>query len=97
MKTRPVDPYVTCNAKAFAALKTAALDHLHRLSIEKGLLKKRLSRSDAKSQEQVLAALIADLYLASNVSSDLCLGINLNKSWYTANRALLPSWKFGGM
>jgi hypothetical protein len=36
--------------------------------------------------------LIANLYLATKTSPDLVLGINLNKNWYTENRASLPSW-----
>ena len=89
--SRPFDPWKEVpGSSRFADLVRGIVDDIVKLEQQDGVRGKKRGQRDLSKVRELVEAILVDLFVAHHTSSKLCLGVNLNANWYTANKDRLP-------
>ena len=89
--SRAFDPWKHVpGASRFADLVGGIVDDIEKVERKDEVRGKKRGQRDLSKVHELVEAILVDLFVAHHTSSKLCLGVNLNANWYTANKDRLP-------
>ncbi len=89
--SRPFDPCKEAPGNSrFADLVSGVVDDIEKLERKDGARQNKRGQRQRDKICRLVEAILVDLFVAHHTSSKLCLGVNFNANWYTANKEQLP-------